>query len=37
MADIAFPSRGVGQILTSLDGQHDLPRYFAAAYAIGQS
>jgi len=36
MADIAFPSRPMGEILTSLDGQHDLPRYFAAAYAIGQ-
>ncbi|NBB98190.1 MAG: methyltransferase domain-containing protein [Alphaproteobacteria bacterium] len=26
----------MGEILTSLDGQADLPRYFAAAYAIGQ-
>jgi cyclopropane-fatty-acyl-phospholipid synthase len=26
----------MGEILTSLDGQTDLPRYFAAAYAIGK-
>jgi len=36
MNDLAFATGPKGEILTSLDGLTDLPRYFAAAFAIGQ-
>ncbi|MCC1481489.1 SAM-dependent methyltransferase [Roseibaca sp. Y0-43] len=36
MNDLAFANGPKGEILTSLEGLTDLPRYFAAAFAIGQ-
>ena len=36
MDDLAFAQTPKAEILTSLDGQADLPRFFPAAYAIGK-
>ncbi len=36
MADTALSSPPMDRVLTSLDGQGDLPRYFATAFAMGQ-